>query len=844
MSAGGIAVSSPSSEARPAHRPGRPLWDALERLSPSQGWATFALLMAILLVIGNLVIKVNWVETPGLLTVLLGAGLSGLFLAKIRAPALILHPVGLVIGAVLVVWHTSSLIENEPVIGQIRELWSRLNVWYEAATSGGISTDLIPFSMGVLAIAWIIGYLTSWFVFRSDNVWVAVVLLGITILTILSFISDKYVSWFFLFIFFAMLLVVRMTIVQGHDAWRKAQTNFSISSGWLTIHAAVWFSVLVVLLAAFLPLKAVKYRPLADIWNTARQPVVLIEDEFGRLFSGIPSRRNRSGRFFGKTLPFLGKIKLGGEVVLWAKSDFPSYWLSDTYSEYTSQGWIAGKTVPLRVGPSVIPPPRVDSLSRIRTEQSLYLDFDTSNFLSGGTLDWISEDAIVQTLLPKEFEIDLLDSSKDSQFPEDIQRLAVELREELDPPPKEAAESYISKMVPGDLVLTGVTPDGEAGRPRALETVTLTRKAPSAPDIVSRKLTNRLQKRESYTMVSHVSMATDDVLRKATTEYSGFIKDHYLQLPATLPTRVRDLAERLTVGAETPIAKALAIERYLRSPVFVYSQDIEAPPKGDDGVDYFLFETREGYSDYFGSAMAVMLRAVGVPTRMAAGYAPGVLDPETELRVVKDTDSHGWVQVYFPKYGWIDFEPTPNWPAHKREMEAESGPGVISPTMEDVFPEEFTGLEEELYGIEQALALLAEDEPWNPLSVIIPLAIALPIIVLLWLFLLLLWTFGLAKATPVERAYTKMSRLGALAGVRRRAHQTPVEYAAALSTSIPAIASAVYGIAWAFAIDRYGKLENPWHDDEELEQAWKSIRGSLVARALGRLTPAAVGLRR
>jgi len=169
-------------------------------------------------------------------------------------------------------------------------------------------------------------------------------------------------------------------------------------------------------------------------------------------------------------------------------------------------------------------------------------------------------------------------------------------------------------------------------------------------------------------MISYVSVATDDDLREASTEYSSFVTDHYLQLPPAFPEEVRALAERVTDGQDNPLDKALAIEGYLRGPDFTYSQDIDAPPAEADGVEWFLLETRTGYSDYYASSMAVMLRAVGVPARMAAGYAPGELN-EYGQRVIRDSDSHGWVQVYFPDYGWIDFEPTPNWPQHERSSQ-------------------------------------------------------------------------------------------------------------------------------------------------------------------------------
>ena len=90
-----------------------------------------------------------------------------------------------------------------------------------------------------------------------------------------------------------------------------------------------------------------------------------------------------------------------------------------------------------------------------------------------------------------------------------------------------------------------------------------------------------------------------------------------------------------------------------------YSLTVDPPPYDADGVDFFLFEQRRGYSEYFASAMAVLLRSVGVPARVAAGYTTGDPTEVENVYVVADSHSHGWVEVYFPGYGWIPFEPTP-----------------------------------------------------------------------------------------------------------------------------------------------------------------------------------------
>ena len=847
-----------------ADRP--PLERLAERLNPKQGWDSFVLLVAAVGVAVWTVREANWVETPGLMRIVLWSCLVGLLLAKTKAPWPILHLLGLAIGLVVVVLQGTALVEGQSLAEQIRESWSRLSVWYEAATTGGISTDLLPFTLALLALTWLLGFFSSWFLFRSTNVWVGLVLAGVAILTNLTFLPEYFEArdlpftirievLFFVFMFFAMMLVVRVGVVQRQDRWRGANFGLVSSSKWLAVPATVGLSVVVLAVSAALPLKVYVSKTAVSAWNVARSPVGGLEDEFARLFSGISSRKDVAGRFFGKTLPFQGKISFEGEVVIWATSEDPAYWLSRTYDHYTSEGWMTGESTKQSLKSGAALPPQ-ESFKRVPAFQRLNLTFDTVNLLSGGNLEWVDRETVVETLKPLKFEIHLFDHTGDREFPDDISELAGELRQTLGSAPSIFVESTISRMLPLDLVLVGFLPEGDA----EIEKVVLERKAPTLPDVVSWKFADQLNTNEGYTMRSLVSKATDDDLRSTGTEYSGFTKDLYLQTPASLPDRVRDLAAEVTGGAETQLDKALAVRDYLRGPDFEYSRNIGKPPRGADGVDHFLFQTRKGYSDYFASAMAVMLRTVGVPARLAAGYSPGKLTDTASLRAVRDSDSHGWTQVYFPGHGWIDFEPTPRWEAMEHgvaeqtederedpaqeKSEDDSTASDIDRVSECVGDSElFAGLlslfEECLeleVGAAPGLDALFGDasqaqRPWVGVTAVT----AAGVLAGLWLISWLMWTRGLANVGAAERAYTKMSRLGALAGIGRRAHQTPIEYSRALGNLVPATAAGAQAVAWAFALGRYGGAEPKDQEIEDMDDAWKSIRGGLLGQVFRRL---------
>jgi transglutaminase-like putative cysteine protease len=182
-----------------------------------------------------------------------------------------------------------------------------------------------------------------------------------------------------------------------------------------------------------------------------------------------------------------------------------------------------------------------------------------------------------------------------------------------------------------------------------------------------------------YDVMSWAPQMSASDLARASTRYPPEIAATFLQLPATLPPRVRDLARWLTADARNPYEKALDIQNYLRL-TYPYRLDAPAPPENRDAVDYFLFEAHGGFCSYYASAMAVMLRTQGVPARVVTGYAMGEFDAKRGAYRVPVSAAHAWVQVYFPGYGWIEFEPTPAQQAIEYRDNANIGPGSVGPT--------------------------------------------------------------------------------------------------------------------------------------------------------------------
>ena len=205
-----------------------------------------------------------------------------------------------------------------------------------------------------------------------------------------------------------------------------------------------------------------------------------------------------------------------------------------------------------------------------------------------------------------------------------------------------------------------------------------------------------LQEGESYQVVSNHSTVTVRELREAgIVDYPAQNLDRYLRLPVSFSSRVAELADQIMADEPTTYDKVKTLERFLRA--FDYDEGIIAPPADEDPLEYFLFDIQRGYCDYYASAMAAMLRSHGIPARAASGYAEGTYDPETGYYLITERDAHTWVEVYFPQYGWIEFEPTAGESILDRPSGAELQDSGLIPGMDDI------SLEDEEFLFDDAL---------------------------------------------------------------------------------------------------------------------------------------------
>jgi len=217
-----------------------------------------------------------------------------------------------------------------------------------------------------------------------------------------------------------------------------------------------------------------------------------------------------------------------------------------------------------------------------------------------------------------------------------------------------------------------------AGSPIKIYAPSVVREPNGEPLLGAIEHANPLSPGESYELDVAISIATEAELGSAGDDYPDEVRDLYLDTTG-VSDETRALAEQITAGLPNNYEKAKALARYLRiDDSFSYSTNPGPIPEGTDLVDYFLFDpaaNRSGYCQYYASAMALMARSVGLPARVAGGFAPGERQ-EDDTFLYRESNAHAWVEIYFPGYGWQIFEATKSIEPRFARL---SGEGTVLP---------------------------------------------------------------------------------------------------------------------------------------------------------------------
>ncbi len=809
---------------------------ALSALRPPDGWIAAGLLALNMVIVVWSVEVADWAPTPPLVLVILLAVLTALVLARVRFWAGALIPIGLLIGAGVIIWQMTAAPPEELRIATTFEFFSRLGAWMLAARNEGISVDPLPFAVGLMISSWLSGFFAGWVFFRYRNFWGVFALGSLGLLSNLTFLPENASVYLGIYLFTGLLLVGWVQSVRSRQRWDEQGRVYDGHLGILTASDTTAVAFVALLIAFLIPVGG-QWGPANSVYNFTRSPLVHWEEDFNRLFAGLPARRPLPYRIWGDTMAFQGTINPTDTPVLQVNSAVPLYWKARSYPTYTHEGWLSEGTVLKEPGwqPEYSAPN--PEQERFNVTFEVIPKYDSRSLFAGGQTIGANRDVRVETFDSPRYVIDPHLGSATDDLPKPLRQAVDGVRAAVANDPFAPDESILSAL-PNDFALETVERNDNGSVAKAV----IGEIVPSEPDVLAvRASGGNAGSGDPYQLTASVSSAEPEDLRLISQEYPTWAWVRYTQLPQDMPARVEQLARDITADAETPYDKAIAVETWLKSNL-EYNLAIEPPPFGSDGVDHFLFESREGYSEYFGSAMTVLMRSIGIPARMTTGYTTGTLVDGGNLYLVSDRHSHGWAEVYFPGYGWIPFEPTPGkeiplaLPPEEQEAIAEliasaNSSGELPCEIEEDCEEADTSFDGEINIPGQGGAV------WlNAARTALPWAIGVgSVLVALGIAGWALWRWLLSTPGDAASAYRRLRRLGRLASLTPNRHQTPHQYAASVANAVPEQRGEVMRIVDAYAFTTYAGRQSPEESDsDDISDAWNAVRLPLAWYALRR----------
>lgn len=755
------------------------------RLAPEDGWFTIVLVSVVVFTTIASIESVNWAQGLAL-DALNWATLAGLVLGYLvvqqgRIPGFLAHTVAVILGVLFTFQRTAASLLG----GDNGALWYHTQNWFQhAVLELQSSSDNYVFVLFLAILSFLLAYITVWLVLHTRRPWLAALANGVVLLINLNYATDdKTVIFMVAYLMATLLLLVRFTLAENMRVWKARGLRFSSDLGWDFMQAGAIFAVIVLLLANLLP-AAQPNQSFVDAWNSPDNPWQKVQLAFGKLFYGAGGEKGDGGtlNFFGSGLQISGKVKLPNVEIMRYK-----------------------------VGGG---------------------GFDSSQYLLAETLD--NYDGVKNW----------------SQSSISVQHVSAGVAL----PPSGPSDRYTN--VTYDVTLTRVpnptllfTPGSEA-QSFSLNTQIYNSDATRQPVTYAVDGTS-LVPGQQYEAVGYVSSATVADLRAAPfprdvptdqrdAAYPSSLAS-YLSTTGVSPD-VAAKAREAAAGTTTMYDAAVALENYLRT--FTYSLDNPDPPAGQDAVAFFL-QTKRGFCTDFASAMALMGRSLGMPTRIAVGFADGTYDDHAKAYIVKGTQAHVWTQVYFAGWGWINFEPTQSFPNFSRAVESAGATATASAGAQasqtpgaqaSRGPKDQTGPDSTSPGGGNNANPVLVDAGIG-LGVIIALALLAAALFLLW------WRLLFRGLSPVASAFARVSRLGEWAGAPPRRSQTPAEYGERLAAVVPAQREAIDELSDLYARDRWGGGLPP-EEAEELPVVYERVRSSLTPVILRRVRRSPLGMLR
>ena len=761
----------------------RPSAPAQSTIVPTEGWFVLILLAVAVYSVTLSVVAANWVDHSMILLCSPIVGLlTGLAVAKTpRMPQSLLHLGACLLGHWLSVLLTSLAFHVS---------WLLLLASLRTVVLGGLGATTMPngeemiFFFYLSFLCFFLGYFGSWLIYRAHLPWLVAFVYCSIMLVNLNYVKQDLTLLFIVLLCALLLLIARTHLTSQILQWRRE--GLHTDNSWMhsitvrCMQVASMLTLAVLLLSPILPIVdqsqsgKVFWDHLNNAWTNILNGHVSLQNP-GSLVQAYQPPTN----FFGDQLTIAGSVHLPtGEVLNYTSSTKgPSDLEGFTYNIFDGHTW------------------------------SSTINANASH--SYGANEPLSSDVTRGDAVQVQTNVTIV------QPPESIKHYIFG--------PAQPVGFDVDTVIYTD----GVT-DGTTNGTTAIWTQ-------KSPLVVG----------ERYQVTS--------VEPPAVTQDSGYYKDVplplgdpdfweknsnyaalqilYTQYPKDLSLHEMSTLKQWVHGAQNAYTALTMLQAHLSDQnQFTYSLDNPSVPSNIDAVDWLL-QTHKGYCTYYASAMSIMARQLGIPTRVVSGFSYGHFDAHRNVWVVQGDDAHSWVQAYLPTYGWVSFDPTPGFAPAIIKGAKPTPPPTLTPAPTKPVATVPPG--------KTPPPAHPKKQPNPPskaallripisTSFLVGLSMTILGISLLFFFVALSrywWRSLYENSTFIAGMYWRVCYLTRFIGLGPKAWQTPYEYSTMLTNHVPQGESTFRRLTDLFVRDRWAAPHQAPHSNElhDAEQLWPTI---------------------
>ena len=624
-------------------------------------------------------------------------------------------------------------------------------------------------------LCWANGQFAASAVFRQGRPIGAIIVLGTVLVANMSATLDDQIWLLVLFSMAALFLLTRLHALDERATWVRRRIGDPRTVGSLYLRGGTVFIAIAIFGSLALTATA-RSAPLAGFWDDARPALVDVSQWLQRLIPAAPGARNLGIVTFGPQVTIGGTWSTANEPALEIfrapGDDRPFYWRATTYDTFNLFGWTS-----------------TDLQQSSRPKSTPILD---------GTLDAIPATA---ARVPEQFRI----VPQSNLYPV--------VFSPVDP-----------VAVDQDTTLTTVGPDGwfQSVGVATHTSYTVSAMVPKLADVAGGVTENRL--------------------RAAGQDYPADVVDRYTDYPsAAMGPFAKQLLADIKAGMKPAtrtnpydLANAIVSKLHDQS-VFSYKTDVSGVCSNEVSIVECFARYKVGFCEHFATTMAILLRAEGVPARLAQGFLPGDLDVATGRERIATGSAHAWVEVFFPGIGWYPFDPTASL-ARTEPIQAGTPQAIPTPSPRaSIATGSGAGRDQpDRFGSRGPVVGSGPTTTTPGSNTGAFVAIALLLLVAVVLAAFLAWRRGPRGITTPDGVYTSVSSLARRFGFGPRPTQTAYEYANALGDILPGVRPELHTVASAKVEVAYGRRELGDDRLQALRDSYRRLRVAMLRLAFRR----------